>query len=160
MGAGKTTIGHRLSRELRIPFYDSDEVIESRNGVAISTIFDIEGEQGFRIREAEIIDELTQMRGIVLSTGGGAIINEKSRAYLKDRGFVVYLKASIEQMLERTAKDKKRPLLQSKDPKSKLIQIQKEREPLYQETADLIINTNHKSAKQVAEQIYNYKVKV
>ncbi len=159
MGAGKTTIGQRLSKELRIPFYDSDEVMESRNGVAITTIFDIEGEEGFRTREAEIIEELTQANGIVLSTGGGAVVNQQNREHLKNRGYVVYLKASIEQIMRRTSKDKKRPLLHSDDPRAKLEQLQNEREPFYQEIADLIISTDHKTARQVVEQIYNHKVK-
>lgn len=160
MGAGKTTIGHRLSKELKLAFHDSDEIIESRNGVSISTIFDIEGEEGFREREMDIINELTQLQSIVLSTGGGAVIKKENREWLKSRGFVVYLHASIAQILERTSKDKKRPLLQLSNPEAKLMELQEQREPLYREVADLVINTDRKTAKQVVDKIYNHKITV
>ena len=158
MGSGKTTIGQRLSKELKLPFFDSDEVIEKRNGVAISTIFDIEGEAGFRAREVDVIDELTGQSGIVLSTGGGSILDSRNREHLRNRGFVVYLKAGINQILMRTSRDRKRPLLQGGNARKKLIELQTEREPLYMEIADLTIETDHKNARQVVEQIYNYKV--
>ncbi len=158
MASGKTTVGHKLSKELGMSFYDTDQVIEARNGVSISTIFDIEGEEGFRHRETEVIEELTNMKGVVLSTGGGVIIAEQNRRYLKERGFVIYLKASIDLILKRTAKDKKRPLLQSADPKQKLIELAQERDPLYEEIADLTIDTENCVSKEIVQKIYNHEI--
>ena len=160
MGSGKTTIGLRLAKELSMPFFDSDQVIEKRNGVTIATIFDIEGEEGFRLREMEVIDELTQMTGIVLSTGGGVVIKKENRLHLKERGFVVYLKASAECILKRTSRDKKRPLLQGENPKQKIIDLLNERNHLYEEIADLTINTDNCVSKEVVKKIYNYQVPI
>jgi shikimate kinase len=116
MGAGKTTIGRQLAKALHLPFYDSDKAIEDLTGVDIPTIFEYEGEEGFRIREQNMIQELTQVKGCVLATGGGAIIREVNRQALTENGFVVYLQCSIDKILQRTKKDTKRPLLNHGSP--------------------------------------------
>ncbi len=159
MGSGKSTVGLRLAKSLGMPFYDSDDEIEKRNGVNISTIFDIEGEEGFRSREQEMIEELTSKDGIILSTGGGTVIDKQNRQYLKQRGFVVYLKASVEYILKRTKKDKKRPLLQSENPRKVIKEILEQRTPLYEEIADLIIDTDNCVSKEIVKKIYNYEIK-
>ena len=115
MGAGKSSIGKQLAQQLKMEFVDTDRVIEERTGADIDWIFDLEGEEGFRLREEGIIEELTAMQGIVLATGGGAVISAKNRTLLAARGTVIYLETSIEQQLERTRRDKKRPLLQNTD---------------------------------------------
>ncbi len=154
MGAGKTTIGKQLAQLLHLEFIDSDQEIEARTGAPIDWIFDIEGEDGFRQREKEMIEELSQRQGIVLATGGGAVVAPENRKYLAGRGIVVYLETSIEQQLERTRKDKRRPLLRnSKDPESTLVALHKEREAQYREIADVIVATNENSIKSVANKI-------
>ncbi len=154
MGAGKTTIGKQLAQLLHLEFIDSDQEIEARTGAPIDWIFDIEGEEGFRNREKEIIEELSQRQGIVLATGGGAVVTPENRKFLAGRGIVVYLETSIEQQLERTRKDKRRPLLRnSKDPESTLVALHKEREAQYREIADIVVATNENSIKSVANKI-------
>ncbi len=153
MGAGKTTIGKQLANALGLTFKDSDHEIVERTGASIPWIFDVEGEEGFRRREREMIDELSAREGLVLATGGGAVLAKENRRHLKERGTVVYLQASIEQLLKRTARDKNRPLLQTEDPRSKLEALMAEREPLYRETADIIINTEQRSLKGVIKEI-------
>lgn len=153
MGAGKTTIGKQLAEILKLDFIDSDQELERRTGAPIDWIFDIEGEDGFRKREEDVIEELTQSQGIVLATGGGAIVSDKSRNFLAARGVVVYLETSIEQQLERTRRDKRRPLIQNDNPKEVLEQLMTERETLYTEIADLTVPTNISSVKSVAKQI-------
>ncbi|MDH5433638.1 MAG: shikimate kinase AroK [Gammaproteobacteria bacterium] len=154
MGAGKTTIGKQLAQMLHLEFIDSDLEIEARTGAPIDWIFDIEGEAGFRKREKEIIAELTQKQGIVLATGGGAIEDAESRNFLAGRGIVVYLETSIEQQLERTRRDKRRPLLQeSDDPEATLIDLHNNRDQLYREIADIMVATNENSIKSVASKI-------
>lgn len=153
MGAGKTTIGKQLAEILKLDFIDSDQEIERRTGAPIDWIFDIEGEEGFRVREENIIEELTQMQGVVLATGGGAIVSDKSRNFLAARGVVVYLETSIEQQLERTRRDKRRPLIQNDNPKETLEGLMEERGPLYAEISDLVVPTNISSVKSVAKQI-------
>ncbi|WP_196139183.1 shikimate kinase AroK [Aliikangiella sp. G2MR2-5] len=154
MGAGKTTIGKQLAQSLHLEFIDSDQEIEARTGAPIDWIFDIEGEEGFRKREKSVIAELTQKQGIVLATGGGAILEQENRTFLAGRGIVVYLETSIEQQLERTRRDKRRPLLQSSDdPEATLIALHKERDILYREIADVIVATNENSIKSVANKI-------
>ena len=156
MGAGKTTIGKQLAQLLHLEFIDTDQEIESRTGAPIDWIFDIEGEDGFRIREKEIIEELSQRQGIVLATGGGAVVTAENRTYLAGRGIVVYLETSIEQQLERTRKDKRRPLLQNTDdPEATLIALHKERDAQYREIADVVVATNENSIKSVANKIAN-----
>lgn len=153
MGAGKSTIGRQLAQLLHYEFIDSDHEIEARTGADIPWIFDVEGEEGFRHREETVIDELTQRDGIVLATGGGAVTREANRRVVSARGIVVYLKTSIEQQLQRTAKDRKRPLLQNADPKQVLTNLMQTREPLYLEVADHVVDTDASNIKDVATQI-------
>lgn len=153
MGVGKSTIGRLLAGQLDLPFFDSDREIEFVTGADIPWIFDVEGEKGFRIREARMIDTLTQRSGIILATGGGAILDANSRRFLNSRGTVVYLRASVAQQLERTGKDKNRPLLQTENPLAKIKELIKIREPLYRETAHLIIDTSRKSPRSVSTDI-------
>ena len=153
MGAGKTTIGKQLAEALSVDFIDSDHQIESRTGVTIPHIFDVEGEEGFRRREEAIIDELTQKQNIVLATGGGAVIRKANRQHLKSRGIVIYLHASIDQLLERTSRDKNRPLLQTEDPRAKLEELMATREPLYREVADIVVDTEQQPVAKVVKQI-------
>ncbi len=154
MGSGKTTIGRQLARRMKKTFHDSDHEIEEHTGASISLIFDIEGEEGFRMREKAIIDELTQQENIVLSTGGGVILNVENRKLLKSRGTVIYLHASLKKLFYRTSRDKKRPLLQTEDPREKLRQIVEERDPLYRQTADLIVGTEGRTVHQVVSYIF------
>lgn len=153
MGAGKSTIGRQLAQMLNMDFVDSDSVIEERAGADIDWIFDVEGEEGFRKREERILSELTQGQGIVLSTGGGSIISKDNRNVLSARGIVVYLETTVDKQFERTQRDKKRPLLQVEDPRQALEALAKERNPLYEEIADITLRTDEQSAKVVASQI-------
>lgn len=154
MGAGKSTIGRHLARELKLDFYDTDQEIEARTGADIAWIYDVEGEEGFRRREANVIDELTQKNHIVLATGGGAILTPDNRNRLAARGAVVYLKTSVEQQVARTARDKRRPSLQDNDiPEETLQQMFEEREPLYQEIADIIVETDGRTVRSVANDV-------
>lgn len=153
MGAGKTTIGRLLAKSLKIPFYDSDQEIESRTGVDIATIFEYEGESGFRKRESVVIDELTEQHPIVLATGGGAILNEANRSRLSSGGFVAYLACSIERQLERTYQDSKRPLLDTPDPRQTLETLQAEREPFYLDSADFTLDTGSCSSRNASSSI-------
>ena len=153
MGAGKTTIGRQLAEALNMDFLDSDHEIESRSGATIPWIFDVEGEEGFRKRERAIIDELTQRQNIVLATGGGAVLSESNRQCLKSRGTVIYLSASIEQLLNRTQRDRNRPLLQTEDPLARLEELMQIRDPLYREVADIIIKTDHSSIRSSVNRI-------
>ncbi|MDH5179964.1 MAG: shikimate kinase AroK [Gammaproteobacteria bacterium] len=153
MGAGKTTIGKHLAKQLGLQFIDSDHEIEAVTGVKIPVIFEIEGEAGFRKRETAIIDELTQQENIVLATGGGAVINAANRQYLHERGTVIYLQAALEDLLERTRHDKNRPLLQTADPRAKLQSLLEERDPLYREVAHIIIDTGIGNPKKIAGKI-------
>jgi shikimate kinase len=151
MGAGKSTIGKMLADRTGRKFIDTDSVIVEKTGVDIDLIFEIEGEAGFRKRESRLIEELTALDNIVLATGGGAVISSDNRNHLKQRGTVVYLQASPEQLYERTIKDKKRPLLQTVDRLGKIRELLAVREPLYMEIADEIIATDGKSVKQIVE---------
>lgn len=153
MGAGKTTIGRQLARQLKRDFIDSDREIELRTGVDIPLIFELEGEAGFRARERCVIDDLTQQDGIVLATGGGAILDPDNRRHLAERGTVVYLETSPEQTLARTGRDKNRPLLQTEDPKRRLEELLAIRDPLYREIAALIVPTDGRTARDVVNQI-------
>ncbi|MGX2975173.1 shikimate kinase AroK [Ursidibacter arcticus] len=153
MGAGKSTIGRQLAQMLNMDFLDSDSVIEERAGADIDWIFDIEGETGFRKREERIINELTQSQGLVLSTGGGSVLSKDNRNALSARGIVVYLETSIDKQFERTQRDKKRPLLQTEDPYQVLQELAKIRNPLYEEIADITLQTDEQAAKVVATQI-------
>ena len=143
MGVGKTTIGKQLAVVLHMAFFDSDQEIEHRAGANIALIFDLEGEAGFRKRESTMIEDLTCREKIVLATGGGVVLDEKNRACLASRGRVIYLKAGIEQLLQRTLRDPGRPLLQKTDDKrGKLEELMKVRDPLYREVADLVVDTD------------------
>jgi len=153
MGAGKSTIGRQLASQLHLDFIDSDHEIERRTGADISWVFDVEGEAGFRVREAEVIDDLTQEQGIVLATGGGSILSKESRNYLSARGVVVYLETTIDKQLVRTSRDKRRPLLQTEEPRNVLETLADYRNPLYEEIADFTVKTDEQSAKVVANQI-------
>lgn len=153
MGAGKTTIGRQLAQALSKEFIDSDHEIEARTGVNIPLIFELEGEAGFREREAAMLDELTGRQNVVLATGGGAVLREENRRNLKQRGTVVYLQADVEQLLERTRKDRNRPLLQTDDPRDRLARLLQEREPLYLELADLVVNTGQGNIRGVVDTI-------
>lgn len=153
MGAGKTTIGRQVANQLGWEFDDSDHEIQRRTGVDIPTIFDFEGESGFRKREKAVIDELTQQEGLVLATGGGAVLDLDNRRNLSSRGFVVYLYCSPEQQYERTSRDRNRPLLQTESPLQKLQVLAEEREPLYRQTADIVVTTEKRSASAVTREI-------
>ena len=153
MGAGKSTIGRYLADELHMEFIDSDTVIEERTGADIAWVFDVEGEDGFRKREETVINDLTEQQGIVLATGGGSVKSKENRNRLSARGVVVYLETTIEKQLARTNRDKKRPLLQTDSPREVLEALADERNPLYQEIADIVVKTDDQSAKVVANQI-------
>lgn len=153
MGAGKSTIGRLLAKELGYPFKDSDREIEARTGADIPWIFDVEGEDGFRQREEAMIAELVQEQGIVLATGGGVVMRESNRRALGENGLVVYLRTSVEQQLQRTAKDRQRPLLQTADPEKVLRDLMAKRDPLYREIAHLIIDTDQRGPKVVVNTI-------
>ena len=153
MGAGKSTIGRLLSAELKLEFKDSDKEIEDRCGCNIPWIFDVEGEAGFRDREAMAIDEITQESNVLMATGGGAVLRPENRMALKNRGTVVYLKTSVEQQLARTGKDKNRPLLQIPNPREVLSRLMAARDPLYQEVADITIQTDDRNPKYVVQEV-------
>jgi 3-dehydroquinate synthase len=153
MGAGKTTIGRLLARKLGKRFVDSDHEIEARTGASIPWIFEIEGEASFRRREADMIRELTGQHGIVLATGGGAVLDPANRALLAERGTVVYLRASIGSILQRTAHDKNRPLLQTADPRGKLEELTAQREPLYRQVAHVVIDTGRPNVQSMVNTI-------
>ncbi|MCJ8318636.1 MAG: shikimate kinase AroK [Colwellia sp.] len=154
MGAGKSTIGRELADRLHLEFFDSDQEIERRTGADIAWVFDLEGEEGFRKREESIIDDLTEKQGIVLATGGGSVISAQVRNRLSARGIVVYLETTIDKQVARTQRDRRRPLLQtSEDPRSVLEKLAVERNPLYEEIADVIVKTDDQSAKVVAHKI-------
>jgi len=152
MGVGKSTIGRQLASMLHKSFKDSDHEIEKRTGVDIPTIFDIEGEDGFRKRETAVIEELSADTNLVLATGGGVVLREENRRALR-KGFVVYLSASVDTLVDRTRRDRNRPLLQNTDKRQKIIELLELRDPLYREEADLVIDTDGRSAKSVAREI-------
>lgn len=153
MGTGKSTIGKLLAKELSYGFMDSDREIEARCGADIPWIFDVEGEVGFRARESAVIRDLCQKSNIVLATGGGAVVRTDNQQYLKEYGFVVFLFTSVEQQFERTRKDRKRPLLQSNNPKSVLQALMAAREPIYRSISDYVISTDRRRPKSVVKEI-------
>lgn len=152
-GAGKTTVGKALAKQLALRFVDADKELVSRTGVSIATIFEIEGEPGFRAREVELISKLVLERGIVLATGGGAILNAVNRVALREHGAVVYLQAALVELRERTRRDTKRPLLQGDDPEAVLSALLQVREPLYREAAHIVVNASRENIGKLAQQI-------
>jgi len=154
MGAGKSTIGRELADRLHLEFFDSDQEIERRTGADIAWVFDLEGEEGFRKREEGVIEDLSEKQGIVLATGGGSVISTQVRNRLSARGIVVYLETTIDKQVARTQRDRRRPLLQtSEEPRTVLENLAVERNPLYEEIADVIVKTDDQSAKVVAHKI-------
>lgn len=155
MGAGKSTIGRMLAKELGYRFLDSDRIIEERCGANIPWIFDVEGEDGFRARETAMLEELSEQSATVLATGGGAVMREENHPFLQRDAVVVYLKTSIEQQVERTRKDRNRPLLQNDDPEAVLRKLFAIRDPLYTRLADITMYTDRKSPRLVVRQLVN-----
>ena len=153
MGSGKSTVGKILSDELFLNFFDTDEEIELRTGASIDWIFDLEGEEGFRKRESVILHEMVQKNSIVLSTGGGIILSDKNRELLSSRGTVFYLSTPVYIQVERTSKDKDRPLLKNGDPLQILTKLDKDRKILYENVADHVVETENKSSQEVASEI-------
>lgn len=149
MGAGKTTIGRHLARAINREFLDLDHELEARCGVRVALIFDIEGEEGFRKRESLALDECSQRRNIVLATGGGAVLADENRRYLKERGVVVYLRATAEELFRRVARDRNRPLLKTADPQARIRELLLQREPIYESLADLTLETGNAPATQI-----------
>ena len=156
MGSGKTTVGKLLSKQLRRPFYDTDHEIVRRTGVTIPMIFEVEGEAGFRKREEQMIAELTKLDGVILATGGGAIISPANREQLKQHGTVVYLRGTVDELWQRTRHDRNRPLLQTQDPKARLRELYAQRDPLYREIADVIVDTGRQNVNVLVQQLVQY----
>jgi shikimate kinase len=153
MGAGKTTIGRLLAKQMGREFYDSDHEIERKTGVKIPLIFELEGESGFRKRETTAIDELSQLDNVIVATGGGAVLLQENRDYLKKTGKVIYLRAKVNDLYQRTRNDKSRPLLQGANPKQKLEQLYVARDPIYSALADYIVDTGAQSANEITSRI-------
>ncbi len=153
MGAGKSTIGKLLARSLKLGFADSDSEIETRTGADIPWIFDVEGEEGFRDREEQVIEEMTQLDHTVLATGGGVVMREANRKALSERGFVIYLHATLDEQLRRTRGDRNRPLLNQGDPEEVLRRLIEVREPLYREIADHVIETDRSNPRVIAKRL-------
>lgn len=150
MGSGKTTIGKQLAKTFGLEFYDCDHELERLTGASVNLIFDLEGEEGFRLRESHVLDQLTAKRGVLVATGGGTVCNEENRRLLRSRGLVVYLKTSINNQLKRLSKDKSRPLLQAEDRTQRLRDLAEARNPLYDATADLVFSTRDSSVYATA----------
>ncbi|MBY0264900.1 MAG: shikimate kinase [Burkholderiales bacterium] len=153
MGAGKTSVGKMLARRLQKEFLDADAEVERATGVKIPVIFEIEGESGFRAREEKMIARLTERPGIVLATGGGAVISANNRELLRSRGRVIYLRAAPEDLWRRTRRDRNRPLLQTADPLARLRELHQQRDPLYREVAELIVDTGSQSVSALTSHI-------
>lgn len=161
MGSGKTTMGRALAKQLDKQFVDSDEEIQHRTGVTIPHIFDVEGESGFRARESSVIADLVKRENIILATGGGAVLMEQNRAEMRQNGIVIYLKASVHDLWQRTRHDRNRPLLQTEDPHVKLTELFQQRDALYQEVADIVIHSGklsvHTLMLQVVDNIEEFR---
>jgi shikimate kinase len=153
MGSGKTTVGRALARQLDKEFIDSDEEIQRRTGVTIPHIFDVEGEAGFRQRESAAIADLVTRSDIVLATGGGAVLAAQNREMLRQNGLVIYLKASVHDLWQRTRNDRNRPLLQTGDPRAKLAELFEQRDPLYMETADIVMPSSKQSVHALVQKL-------
>jgi len=156
MGAGKTTIGKQVASHLGCDFYDSDRVIEDRTGVSIPLIFELEGEEGFRRRETEVLKDLCNNKNTVIATGGGAILREENRKILQKNSLVIFLNASLEQLFERTCRDRNRPLLQTQDPKQKLKKLLEERLSIYEQMSDIIVKTDNQSIHHTVSNILEH----
>lgn len=156
MGAGKTSVGRYLARELGKEFYDSDQEIEHKMGVTLTWIFDLEGMEGFRQREARVIAELSELDNVVISTGGGCIETPEVRDVLSQNGMVVYMEVSLDTQLKRLKKDKRRPQLQGQNPQEVLIRLWEEREPVYEGVADFIVHTDERSVRDVCTDILEW----
>ena len=154
MGSGKSTIGSRLAQKMGLVFYDCDREIEKRTGASVKLIFEIEGEAGFRNRESRMLEELSQKRGVLVATGGGAIVSESNRALLRNSGIVVYLRTSVRQQIGRLRRDHSRPLLQTGDKESKLMELAMTRNPLYEEVADLVFPVRDSNIEVTVGQMY------
>lgn len=153
MGSGKTTVGRLLARRLGKRFLDSDHEIEAMTGVKIPTIFEIEGEAGFRVREHEILTSVSAQHDFVLATGGGIVLREDNRALLRGMGTVIYLRASVDELWQRTRHDRQRPLLQTADPRAKLAELLKIREPMYQDVAHVVIDTSRQNVHTLVDHL-------
>jgi len=151
MGSGKTSIGKKLAKILDLKFYDCDHELERVTGASVNLIFDVEGEAGFRLREHQMLEKLCAEDGVLIATGGGVVCNADNRRILRSRGFVVYLKTSVTKQLKRLSQDKSRPLLQAEDRTERLVNLAKVRNPLYDETADLVFNTRNSSVNASAK---------
>lgn len=156
MGAGKTTVGRNIARRLKMEFFDSDREIENLCGVSIPTIFEYEGEQGFRDRETKVIDELSQRSSILLATGGGSVLREENRQILSQRGIVIYLHVNLKEQFSRISNDKNRPLLQTANPKETLRKMMLERAPIYESVADYRVNSNGRNMRNVIDQVMRH----
>ncbi|NCF36055.1 MAG: shikimate kinase AroK [Gammaproteobacteria bacterium] len=155
MGSGKSTIGNIIARRLHREFQDSDQLIEKRTGVDIARIFDIEGEQGFRDRESNALIELLSQDNRVIATGGGSVMRQENQKLLKQRGYIIFLDTSVNQQMSRLARDKKRPLLQTENPRKRLEALLQERRPIYLDLADLAVKTDKRAARRLAADIIN-----
>ncbi len=156
MGAGKSTVGRLLAQQLHMHFIDADREMEARSGVPIPTIFDIEGEDGFRRREITLLDELTRREGIVLATGGGAVLNEVMADSLRQRGLVIFLRATADEIFRRTRNDRSRPLLQTMDPRARIDQLLADREPLYEKAAHLVFQSAASNPRRLVTRLMEH----
>ncbi len=155
MGAGKTTVGRHIATELDLDFYDIDQSLELRTGAHVSLIFEIEGEQGFRRRESEMLAEVAAKKQVLIATGGGSVLNEENRKCMRQNGFVIYLRISVERQLARLSRDKTRPLLQTPDRQVRLRKMAEVRDPIYSELADLVINSDNRSVMSTSRHVLN-----
>lgn len=156
MGAGKSTVGRLLAQQLNYQFVDADREMEARSGVPIPTIFEIEGEAGFRRREIGLLGELTQQAGVVLATGGGAILDAEMAQALRQRGLVIYLRASADEIYRRTRQDRSRPLLQTADPRARINELLAEREPLYEKAAHLVFQSAASNPRRLVARLMEH----
>ena len=154
MGSGKTTIGNRLAKKLDLAFFDCDEEIEKQTGASVNLIFEIEGETGFRQRESRMLRDLAARNGVLLATGGGAVVSESNRKLLRKNGIVVYLRTSVAQQLNRLRRDRSRPLLQTDNKETRLEELARLRNPMYEAVADLVIPVKNRNIDRTVEQIY------